>query len=172
MRARAPTSSFVILGTGTGGGVVVRGHVLAGPNGVAGEWGHNTLPWPQPDELPGPECYCGLRGCVETFLSGPGLSADFQRATGNATRSEAIVERAGAGDEAASACLARHEARLARALASVINVLDPDVIVLGGGLSNLQHLYERVPRIWGAWVFSDRVDTRLVPPVHGDTSRV
>lgn len=162
----------VILGTGTGGGVVVRGHVLAGPNGVAGEWGHNPLPWPTPDDAPAPACYCGRSGCIETYLSGPGLAADYARATGERLTAETVAARASAGEAAAGEALARHEARLARALASVINVLDPDVIVLGGGLSGLAHLYAGVPRHWDAWVFSDRVDTRIVPPRHGDASGV
>jgi fructokinase len=162
----------VILGTGTGGGVVVRGHVLDGPNGVAGEWGHNALPWPAEGEWPGPPCYCGRTGCVETFLSGPGVAADHERATGVRLSSEVIVAQAAAGDAAAEQTLQRYEGRLARGLASIINVLDPDVIVLGGGLSRLDRLYARVPQMWGAWVFSDRVDTRLVPPVHGDSSGV
>lgn len=162
----------VILGTGTGGGVVVRGHVLAGPNGVAGEWGHNPLPWPAAEDAPAPACYCGRSGCIETYLSGPGLAADYGHATGEVLAAEAVAERAAAGEAAAAAALARHEARLARSLASIINVLDPDVIVLGGGLSRLAHLYEGIPRRWGAWVFSDRVDTRIVPPRHGDASGV
>lgn len=162
----------VILGTGTGGGVVVRGAVLTGPNGVAGEWGHNPLPWPEPAEWPGRSCYCGRSGCIETFLSGPGFSAEFTSVTGRALTSEQIVAAAAAGDEEAAAALERYEHRLARALATVINVLDPDVIVLGGGLSKLTRLYDRVPQIWANWVFSDRVDTRLVPPMHGDASGV
>jgi len=162
----------VILGTGTGGGVVVRGRVLTGPNGVAGEWGHNPLPWPEGDERPGPACYCGLSGCIETFLSGPGFAADHRAVTHEALSSEAIVAAAAVGEPVAAASLARYEARLARALASVINVLDPDVIVLGGGLSQIAQLYDAVPRLWASWVFSDRVDTRLVPPRHGDSSGV
>ncbi len=162
----------VILGTGTGGGVVVRGHVLDGPNGVAGEWGHNALPWPEAGEWPGPPCYCGRTGCVETFLSGPGVSADYERATGVRRASEEIVVRAASGDDDAEQTLRRYERRLARGLAHIINVLDPDVIVLGGGLSRLDRLYASVPQAWGGWVFSDRVDTRLVPPAHGDSSGV
>jgi fructokinase len=162
----------VIIGTGTGGGIVVRGHVLTGPNGVAGEWGHNPLPWPQPDELPGAPCYCGRCGCIETFLSGPGLSRDYEGHSGQALGAEHIAYQAQQGDRAATAALERYEHRLARALASIINVLDPDVIVLGGGLSNLAQLYDRIPALWGRWVFSDRVDTRLVAPRHGDSSGV
>lgn len=162
----------VILGTGTGGGIVVDGRVLAGPNGVAGEWGHNPLPWPQDDERPGAACYCGRRGCIETFLSGPGLARDYADRTGCALPADAISARAGEGDAEANAALERYEDRLARSLAGIINVLDPDVIVLGGGLSNLARLYDRVPRLWDRWVFSDRVDTRLVAPRYGDASGV
>lgn len=162
----------VIVGTGTGGGIVVRGHVLTGANAVAGEWGHNPLPWPEADEWPGTPCYCGRSGCIETFLSGPGLAADYGRATGLTVKAEDVVARAAAGEGAAQETLVRYDLRMARALASIINVLDPDVIVLGGGLSNLAHLYEAVPRLWSAWVFSDRVDTRLVPPRHGGSSGV
>ena len=162
----------VILGTGTGGGLVFGGRIWTGPNAIAGEWGHNPLPWPRDDERPGPPCYCGLSGCIETFLSGPGLSRDHRRATGQALDAAEIASRAAGGDPLALATLGRHEERMARALASVINLLDPDVIVLGGGLSNLDRLYARVPTLWGAWVFSDRVDTRLVAPKHGDSSGV
>jgi fructokinase len=162
----------VIAGTGTGGGIVVDGRVLTGPNGVAGEWGHNPLPWPQGDELPGPPCFCGKRGCVETFLSGPGLARDHASRHGGAADAAEIARRAESGDDAAEATLARHADRMARALAVVINVLDPDVVVVGGGLSNLPRLYAEVPRLWGAYVLSDRVDTRLVPATHGDSSGV
>jgi len=162
----------VIVGTGTGGGLVLDRRVWTGPNAIAGEWGHNPLPWPRDDERPGPPCYCGLAGCLETFLSGPGLSADHARATGEALPPEAIVSRAATGDHAAEATLLRYEDRMARGLASVINVLDPDVVVLGGGLSNLRRLYEALPRLWPRYVFSDRVDTRLRPPMHGDASGV
>ena len=158
----------VILGTGTGGGVVVHGRVIAGANAIAGEWGHNPMPGPRDDERPGPRCYCGRSGCIETFLSGPALSRDY----GEGVRGEAIVARAEAGEPAALACLARYEERLARALGSVINVLDPDVIVLGGGLSNITRLYASVPALWPPYVFSDRVDTRLVRAAHGDASGV
>jgi fructokinase len=171
--ARAGVVFGVIVGTGTGGGVVVDRHVLVGPNAVAGEWGHNPLPWPGDDERPGPACYCGKTGCVETFLSGPGLARDFTNATGRRSLSPVeIVAAAQGGDAPAEAALARYEDRLARSLSTVINVLDPDVIVLGGGLSNVSRLYENVPRLWGRYVFSDRVDTRLVPPMHGDSSGV
>jgi fructokinase len=162
----------VILGTGTGGGLVVDGRVWTGPNAIAGEWGHNPLPWPADDERPGPLCYCGKTGCIETFLSGPGLSADHAAGTGEALTPPEIAARAAAGDAGAEATLCRYEDRLARALAGVINVLDPDAIVLGGGLSNLVRLYAALPRRWPRYVFSDRVDTRLVPPEHGDSSGV
>jgi fructokinase len=162
----------VIVGTGTGGGVVVDGRVLTGPNAVAGEWGHNALPGPRPEELPGPPCYCGHHGCIETFLSGPGLSRDHLAATGHALQPADIDRLATEGDAAAEASLRRYEDRLARALASVINLLDPDVIVLGGGMSNLARLYTSVPRLWGQYVFSDRVDTMLVSPAFGDSSGV
>jgi fructokinase len=160
----------VILGTGTGGGIAVDGRVLRGPNAVAGEWGHNPLPWPRAGEWPGAPCYCGRTGCIETVLSGPGLARDHEAATGETLDALTISARAAQGDERCEATLGRHEERLARALAAVINVLDPDVIVLGGGLSNLTRLYESVPKRWGAWVFSDRVDTPLRPPRHGDSS--
>jgi fructokinase len=161
-----------IVGTGVGAGVVVRGHALSGPNGIAGEWGHNPLPWPTDDERPGPRCYCGRDGCVETFLSGPAIERDHAARAGAAVDAAEIARLAAAGDAVARATLDRHADRMARALASVVNVLDPDVVVLGGGVSNLAHLYDEVPRRWGRWVFSDRVDTRLVPPRHGDASGV
>jgi len=145
----------VILGTGVGGGVVVHGRVLTGANAIAGEWGHNPLPWPEPSELPGPPCYCGKRGCIETFLSGPGLASTH-----------------GVADPREVKTLDVYAGRLARALSNVINILDPDVIVLGGGLSNIDELYTAVPKIWGRWVFSDRVDTKLVRARHGDSSGV
>jgi fructokinase len=160
----------VIIGTGTGGGVVIDGRALTGVNAIAGEWGHNPLPWPSDSELPGPACYCGHRGCIETFLSGPGLSRDHERATGLALVPAEIARRADSGDADASATFGRYEDRMARALAGIINVIDPDVIVLGGGLSNVARLYDTVPARWARYVFSDRVDTRLVPPRHGDSS--
>jgi fructokinase len=162
----------VIVGTGTGGGVVVNGQPLTGPNAIAGEWGHNGLPRPRADEVPGPPCYCGHHGCIETFLSGPGLARDHEAATGHKLDPAEIARRAEAGDPDANRTFERYEDRMARALASVINVLDPDVIVLGGGMSNVARLYERVPARWSRYVFSDRVDTRLVPPMHGDSSGV
>lgn len=162
----------VIVGTGTGGGIVVNGRVLTGPNAIAGEWGHNPLPWAREDQPPGPACWCGKSGCIETFLSGPGLSRDHRAATGEEWSPAELAEAAAAGDIGAIATLTRYTHRMARALASVINVLDPDVIVLGGGLSNLAPLYDEVPRLWGRWVFSDRVDTPLLPPRWGDSSGV
>ena len=162
----------VIVGTGTGGGIVVNGRVLTGPNAIAGEWGHIPLPWPKDDERPGPACYCGKHGCVETFLSGPGLALDYLGATGSELEASEIARRAALGDAEAEAALARYEDRMARALASVLNVLDPDVVVLGGGMSRLARLYESVPRLWQAWGFSDRISTPLRPPAHGDASGV
>ena len=162
----------VIVGTGTGGGIVVDGGVLTGPNAIAGEWGHNPLPWPTDAERPGPACYCGLHGCIETFLSGPALARDHADASGESFGAEEIVRRADAGEAAAVQTLERYEDRMARALASVLNLLDPDIIVLGGGMSNAGRLYQNVPRLWTRFVFSDRVRTRLVPPLHGDSSGV
>jgi fructokinase len=161
-----------ILGTGVGGGLVVGRSLLVGPNAIAGEWGHNPLPWPADGERPGPDCYCGRRGCIETFLSGPGLAADHRARTGETVSSERIVERAAAGEAASIQTLATWHGRLARALATVVNTVDPDAIVVGGGLSRIASLYDEVPRRWTEWVFSDRVDTRLVPAVHGDSSGV
>ena len=166
----------VILGTGVGGGLVIGGEAITGLNAIAGEWGHNPLPWPTDDERPGPACYCTKRGCIETFLSGPGLARDFRKAGGDGLTAPDIVALAGDGTKPgapkADAALERYEQRLARALASVINILDPDVIVLGGGLSNVGRLYRTVPRLWTDWVFSERADTRLLANVHGDSSGV
>lgn len=161
----------VILGTGVGGGIAVDGRVLTGANAIAGEWGHNPLPWPEEGEG-GSACYCGRRGCLETWLSGPGLAADFQRRTNEAVASEQVVVRASGGDAAARAVLGDWTRRLARGLAMVINVLDPAVIVVGGGLSAIGALYDDVPRLWDRWVFSDRVATRLVPARYGAASGV
>jgi fructokinase/N-acetylglucosamine kinase len=189
----------VILGTGVGGGIVVRGHVLDGINAIAGEWGHNPLPyfqfrhgqtdhvqtgthpatgerilhpWPSPREFDGPQCYCGKKGCIEAYLSGPALAADHVRYGGEDLPAHEIAQLAAAGYGPCSKTLSRYEERLARALASVINILDPDIIVLGGGLSKIARLYDNVPRLWPRYVFSDRVDTRLVPPRFGDASGV
>ena len=162
----------VILGTGVGGGIVVDGRVLTGANAIAGEWGHNPLPGAGDDGLPLPDCYCGRKGCIETYLSGPGLAADHLRHDGEPVDAASIACRADAGERASQASLERYEARLARALAGVINLLDPEVIVLGGGLSQVARLYENVPRLWPAHVFSDTVSTRLLPARHGDASGV
>jgi len=185
----------VILGTGVGAGIVVNGHILIGPNGIAGEWGHNPLPWPQADELSVPQCYCGKQGCIETFLSGPGMAKlheidnkesvrpelvegkDSVCVSTGSTRTELlssaeIMARAEQGDAACERSLQTYENRLARSLAHVINILDPDTIVLGGGMSNIERLYTNVPELWGNWVFSDRVDTRLVKHHFGDSSGV
>lgn len=162
----------VILGTGVGAGIVVNGRILTGPNGIAGEWGHNPLPWPQPHELPGLPCYCGKQGCIETFLSGPGMMQLHQYETGVSLSSEEIVKLAEQGDSVCERSLQSYENRLARGLAHVINILDPDVIVLGGGMSNIERLYTNVPALWGEWVFSDRVDTKLVKHRFGDSSGV
>jgi fructokinase len=175
----------VIVGTGTGAGIVVRGQLLTGPNAVAGEWGHNPLPWPGPDEWPGPPCYCGKTGCVETFLSGPGMARDYERHVGRGETPDRIAILAAQGDSHAGAALDRYEDRMARGLAGVINLIDPDVIVLGGGMSNIDRLYERVPRLWGRYVFgatgrdggaharqAGLPGTRLVRAWHGDASGV
>ncbi len=161
----------VILGTGVGGGAVVNGASLVGPNAISGEWGHNPLPWPRPDELPGDLCYCGKRGCIETFLSGPGFAAHDQSNRGRRSAPE-IVEAARAGETRAMKSFDLYIDRLARSLATVINMLDPDVIVLGGGMSNVKELYERVTKRWGSYAFSDVVLTRLVQNRWGDSSGV
>jgi fructokinase len=162
----------VILGTGVGGGLAVCGRVLAGANAIAGEWGHTPLPWPAADEIPGPPCYCGRSGCIETFLSGPGLAADHRRHTGQDLAAAAIAEAAARGDPLAVTTLERYAERLARGLAVVINLFDPEAIVLGGGLSAIAMLYQRVPLCWSRWIFSDTVNTRLLAPRHGDSSGV
>ncbi|MBM3341731.1 MAG: ROK family protein [Betaproteobacteria bacterium] len=169
--AGAATVFGVILGTGCGGGIVINGQVIDGPNAAAGEWGHNALPWPEDNERPGPPCYCGKHGCIETFVSGPGLARDYAAWGGAALTAAQIVARV-PGDTLAEAALTRYEHRLARALASVINVLDPHVIVLGGGLSNVERLYANVPKLWDRWVFADVVRTVLKRNVHGDSSGV
>ena len=162
----------VIIGTGTGGGVVVNGRVLAGANAIAGEWGHNPMPAAEDDERPGAACYCGRSGCIETWLSGPALSRDYATSGGDQVSAAEIAARAALGEARATAAMARYERRFARAIASIINLLDPDVIVLGGGLSNIERLYANVPALWSPFVFSDRVDTRLVRAKHGDASGV
>lgn len=162
----------VILGTGVGGGIVVHRQVLTGANAIAGEWGHNPLPLPGADDLPLPACYCGRQGCVEAYLSGPALAADHAGRTGQRLDVGEIDSRAAAGNADCEATLRRYESRLGRALAGVINLLDPQVIVLGGGLSNLQRLYRNLPGCCGPHVFSDAFQTRIVPPLHGDSSGV
>ncbi|THF60744.1 ROK family protein [Pseudothauera nasutitermitis] len=161
-----------ILGTGVGGGIVAHGRLLVGANAIGGEWGHSPLPLPGADDLPLPPCYCGRHGCVETYLSGPALAADHLRHSGETLDAARIAERAAAGDAVCGASVARYAERLARALAPVINLLDPDVIVLGGGLSRIDALYRDVPRLWRPYVFSDSIVTRLLPARHGDSSGV
>ena len=168
----AHTVFGVILGTGTGGGIVVNGRVLEGRHRIAGEWGHNPLPWMQDGERPGPPCYCGRSGCVETFLSGPGLSATYASIAGRRAEAAEIATLAESGDASADLALGIYETRLARALASIVNVFDPDVIVLGGGLSNIARLYSRVPPLLKPFVFSDSADTPIVAARHGDSSGV
>ena len=163
----AGTVFGVILGTGVGGGVVVGGKPLSGPNAIAGEWGHNPLPWPTDDERPGPNCYCGLTGCIETFLSGPGFAA-----SAGARSSREIIDAARAGEPQSMAALDLYCDRLARALATVINLLDPHVIVLGGGMSNVDEIYQQVPTKWAQYAFTQEVVTRLVKNRHGDSSGV
>jgi len=170
--AGAATVFGVILGTGVGGGVVVNGRLLNGPNRIAGEWGHNGLPWPTRDEIPGPACDCGGHGCIETFVSGTALRAHHVAAGGADVAGPEIVARAEVGDPIAEAALRTYTSRLARALASVVNLLDPHVIVLGGGLSSVTRLYDDIPALWGQWIFSDTIETRLVPPLHGGSSGV
>lgn len=170
--AGAATVFGVIVGTGVGAGIVTHGSLLSGVNAICGEWGHNPLPWPRDEERPGPDCYCGKQGCIETWLSGPGLERDYQRAGGVALRAVDIAERDLATEPAAVQSLGRYIDRMARALASVINIIDPEVIVLGGGVGNIARLYRDVPKAWGRYVFSDQVDTLLVQPKFGDSSGV
>ncbi len=171
--ARTARVAFgVILGTGVGGGIVVDGRLLTGPNAIAGEWGHSPLPWPRDEERPGPVCYCGKLGCIEAFLSGPALARDHRAASGVESEPEAIAAAAAAGDGPAQRTLERYVDRLARSLATVINLIDPEIIVLGGGLGRIEALYRTVPQRWGAYVFSDTVATKLVPPRWGDLSGV
>jgi len=162
----------VIVGTGTGGGLVVNGRLVAGRNQIAGEWGHNPLPWPEEGEFPGPQCWCGKRGCIETWLSGPALAACHLRLTGERRTAAQIATAAASGDGAASATLELYASRLARALASVLNVFDPDAVVLGGGVSNIDVLYAAVPRLWQKYAFSDTVTTAFLRAAHGDSSGV
>lgn len=164
----------VILGTGVGGGIAINGRLLRGRNGIAGEWGHIALPWARSEwnEVPGPACWCGRHGCIETWLSGTSLGADHARVTGAALTGEQVVQAADAGNTDALATLARYEDRLARGLSTIINILDPEAIVLGGGVSRMQRLYRNIPALWKQWVFSDQVETRLLPALHGDSSGV
>ncbi len=162
----------VILGTGVGGGIAIDGKIINGINSIAGEWGHNPLPWPKENELPGPDCYCGKQGCIETFLSGPGLMNDHKFITDEKLEPPEIVQQSRSGNKSTISTMLRFYDRLARALASVINIIDPDIIVLGGGLSNIEELYEKIPELWAQYVFSDRVDTKLVSAKHGDSSGV
>jgi fructokinase len=170
--AGAKTVFGVILGTGVGGGLVVNGALLSGPNAIAGEWGHNPLPWALPDEYPGTDCYCGKKGCIETWVSGPAFARLYAEENAEALSPEAIAAAAEAGSRPARLALRRYADRLARALAHVIDILDPHAIVLGGGMSNIAALYDEVPSRWGAYVFSDTVATPLLRHKHGDTSGV
>jgi fructokinase len=162
----------VILGTGCGGGVAIGGRVHEGPNGVSGEWGHNPLPWPRPEEYPGPACYCGKRGCMEMWVSGTGIALDYRTVTGKALTTQEIVSQFAAGDQDATAAMKRFEDRLARGLAQVINILDPDVIVIGGGVSKVQHIYQVLPERLKTYVFGGEVSTPVLPAMYGDSSGV
>ncbi len=162
----------VIIGTGTGAGIVIDKKVLSGSNAIAGEWGHNPLPWPQDIELPGANCYCGRQGCIETWLSGPGMVRDHELHNNVFLNPEMLDSKACFGDEEANKTLQRYENRMARSLAHVINILDPDAIVLGGGMGNIKRLYKNVPEIWSEYIFSDVVNTPLLVPDHGDSSGV
>jgi fructokinase len=161
----------IIIGTGCGGGLILNGQTIEGLNGIAGEWGHNPLPWAAPDET-GPVCYCGRPGCIETWVSGPALAADHLRVTGQSKNAEQVAAAATAGDNAAQATLQRHASRLARGIASVVNVFDPDVIVLGGGLSKLAHLYTDVPELMLPHVFAEAPVITIRPPKWGDAGGV
>jgi fructokinase len=162
----------VILGTGVGGGIAINGQILVGTNAIAGEWGHNPLPWPTGEERPAPDCYCGRSGCIETFLSGPAMAADYRRQFEEDSSPAEIASAAELGEERGRATITRYIDRLARGLAMVINLIDPDAIVLGGGLSQIGSLYREVPRIWGRYIFSDRVETPVLAPAYGDASGV
>jgi fructokinase len=167
-----PVVFAAILGTGCGAGIALHGRMHSGPNGLAGEWGHNPLPWQRPDEYPGDPCYCGQRGCIERWLSGPALEEDYRRASGSALPGSEIVAAAEAGDPRAMAALERYEDRFARALAQVVNLLDPDIVVLGGGLSRIERLYRNVPPKIANWAFGKSAATSVVPAKHGDSSGV
>ena len=162
----------VIIGTGCGAGIVINKHIINGPNSISGEWGHNPLPWPDTEELNARQCWCGQKGCIETYISGTGFSNDYYQQTRLSMTGEQIISDAMAGNEISQDILARYERRLAKCLAHVINILDPDAIVLGGGMSNILSLYENVPKIWNDYVFSDTVLTQLIAPKHGDSSGV
>jgi fructokinase len=162
----------IILGTGCGGGIVIERRLVEGARGIGGEWGHNPLPWQTREENPGPQCWCGRHGCLEVWISGPGLSADHERTYGARLSAEQIAERAGAGDAAAQATLARHADRVARGLAHVINIVDPEVVVIGGGLSKLTHLYAELPGLMAPHVFSDAATVEVLPPKWGDAGGV
>jgi fructokinase len=162
----------VILGTGCGGGVAIDGCVHDGPNGVAGEWGHNPLPWQKPEENPGPECYCGKRGCMEMWVSGTGIALDYKNATSRVKTTREIVADFNAGDREAIAAMERFEDRLARGLANVVNILDPDVIVIGGGVSSVGHIYQKLPELVTAYVFGGEMSTPIVQAKYGDSSGV
>lgn len=163
----------VIIGTGTGGGIFIRGQSIIGENAIAGEWGHNPLPWPTDNELPGRSCYCGKKGCIETWLAGPSFVADHNQYNNTEDKTaKEIINKANSGNKESQLSLQRYELRLAKSLASIINIIDPNVIVLGGGMSNIQRLYRNVPKLWEDYVFSDQVKTKLLPPKHGDSSGV
>ncbi|MFV2092595.1 MAG: ROK family protein [Hyphomicrobiales bacterium] len=162
----------VIIGTGCGGGLAVAGQLVSGPHRATGEWGHVPLPWPLPDEVPGPHCWCGLNSCLETWLSGSGIERDHRQVTGRALTGEEISTAAGRGDTQAEATLARHAARLARGLAMIVNIVDPDIIVLGGGLSQMPHLYRDVPAMMAPYIFAEQPDPKVVAPKHGAASGV
>ncbi len=162
----------VILGTGCGGGIAFEGHVHEGRHSVAGEWGHNSLPWPRVDEVPGPECYCGKRGCIETWISGTALGKDYERSTGTALSGKEVAEAADRGDPQARAAIQRLEDRIARGFASLVHVIDPDVIVIGGGLSALSSIYRNVPPLLEGYGFGGGIHTPIVPALHGDSSGV
>ncbi len=168
----AGTVFGVIIGTGCGGGLIVNGKLIEGRHAICGEWGHTPLPWLKPEEFPGPACWCGQNGCLETWISGTGLEKAFQGAFGQAVSAQEIASRAAAGNKNAKTCLDLHADRLARGLALVTNLYDPDVIVLGGGLSNMDHLYEQLPFLMKPYVFADAFEANIKKPVHGDASGV
>jgi len=170
--AGAKVAFAIILGTGCGGGLVVDGRLIDGANGIAGEWGHMPLPWPTLEESPGPQCWCGQRGCLEMWVSGTGLRHDYAQHAGQALSGEAIIDRLRQGEPAAKAAFDRYIDRLGRAIAALCNIVDPDAIVLGGGLSNVAEIYERLPAAIEPRVFSDRWRTKIAPAVWGDASGV